>query len=103
MGDFNAKGRKEDTGDIAFGIHVVDKRNEESRTLADFAVNHQLKIMNTFFGKKVHKKWTRISPSGATYGIDFIITNNHNIMEIQDVFTAVNVGSDHSLVKAEIK
>lgn len=53
MGNFNAKIGKKVGGENMSGNHVVDSRND----LVDFAKNHSLTIMTTFFYKKAHQKW----------------------------------------------
>ena len=103
MGDFNAKIGKKTAGETALGNHGVDSRNERGQILVNFAENHSLKIMNTFFYKKVHRKWTWKSPCGVTNEIDFILTNRRDIMKNVTVLNKVNVGSDHRMVRAEIK
>ena len=59
--------------------------------------------MNTFFLKKSQNKWTRISPGGSTKSeIDFIISNNKEIMEDVNVINRFSTGSDHRLVRGKI-
>ena len=58
MGGFNAKiGNKEDTKEITLGNFGIGDRNERGRMLIDFALKNNLRITDSFFYKKLHRKW----------------------------------------------
>lgn len=75
MGDFNAKlGRRGDY-ETKVGPFGVGTRNARGQMLADFMEKEGLYMMNSFFKKRDHRKWTWISPDGVTKNeIDFIMS-----------------------------
>ena len=80
--------------------------NDSGEKLLQFCVTNDLKIMNTFFEqKKPQRKWTWTSPDGKTHNlIDYIIINKRwssNVTNCRS-FDA-HIGSDHKLVKANLK
>ena len=59
--------------------------------------------MNNFLKKKSQNKWTWISPDKSTKNeIDFIISNDKEIMEDVNVINRFSMGSDHRLVRGKI-
>lgn len=60
--------------------------------------------MNGFFKKSPQRKWTWASPDGVTRNeIDFIITNNRNMVHDVSVLNNCSIGiSDHRLVRVKI-
>ena len=103
MGDFNAKIGKKTEGETAVGNHGIGTRNERGQMLVEFAEARSLSIMNTFFEKRLERKWTWKSPSDVKNEIDFIISNRRDIIKNVEVINKVNVGSDHRMVRGEIK
>lgn len=104
MGDFNAKVGLGKNGEHSLGRFGIGERNERGERLVDFAVNQRLYIMNTFFQKKENKKWTWRSPNGEIKNeIDFIMANDKRIFKDVTVINRFNTGSDHRLVRGEIK
>ena len=76
MGDFNAKVGLEDPAKSCIGPYGLGARNTRGDSLINFAESHQPKIMNTFFKKRLHRRWTWISPNGITRNeIDYILTD----------------------------
>lgn len=69
----------------------------------DFAKKQSLKIMNTFFDKKVHQRWTWKCSSEVANEVDFILTNGRAIIINVTVLNWVNIGSKHRMVRAEIR
>lgn len=103
IGDFNAKIGKYQTGETSMGMHGVGTRNERGHTLVNFLETRQLKIMNTFFLKKEHQKWTWKSPNEITKNeIDFIISDRKNTIQDVSVLNLINI-SDHRMVRARVE
>ncbi|XP_044749740.1 craniofacial development protein 2-like [Coccinella septempunctata] len=105
IGDLNAKvGSKQNEMETAVSYHGLGSRNERGNALIDFAHHNNLYIMNTFFKKRDNKKWTWASPDGKTRNaIDFIISSRKDIINDIDVLNRFSTGSDHRMVRAEIK
>ncbi|XP_030747130.1 uncharacterized protein LOC115875765 [Sitophilus oryzae] len=60
--------------------------------------------MNTFFKKRNSKKWTWTSPDSKTKNaIDFIISDRKDVIKDVSVLNRFSIGSDHRIVRAEIK
>ncbi|CAH2090099.1 unnamed protein product [Euphydryas editha] len=104
-GDFNAKigqQQKTDNNQI-IGRFGFGKRNERGERLIEYATEHKLAVMNTFFKKKNHRKWTWISPDRKTVNeIDFILSNSPKTVTNVEVISNVKFFSDHRLVRATI-
>lgn len=82
MVGLNAKTRgKEVAGKTAVKNHRIDSQSEIWQALIDLAENHFLKILNTFFVKKVQWKGTWKSFFRVTNEIALILTNQWNIMK----------------------
>lgn len=59
--------------------------------------------MNTFFGKKPHRKWTRRSPSGIANEMDFILTYRRYIRKNVTLVNIINVCGDQRMVIGNIR
>ena len=71
--------------------------------MINFAVRHQLKIMNTVLKKSPNRRWTWISPNGHTKNeIDFILTNRPHTFTDVSVINNLNTGSDHHMVRGSL-
>ena len=103
MGDFNAKVGKRVEQETSIGNHGIGTRNERGQRLIEFAEARSLSIMNTFFEKRLDRKWTWKSPSGVKNEIDFILSNRRDIVKDVSVINKVNVGTDHRMVRSKIK
>ena len=58
-------------------------RNQRSDRLAEFAEAKKLYIMNSFFKKRIGKRWTWQSPDGNTKNeIDYIMTDCKRIIKM---------------------
>jgi len=70
--------------------------------LINFCESTGWSIMNSFFKKRLKRKWTWRSPNGLTFNeIDFIIAKNRST--VKDVSTLnINAGSDHRIVRATL-
>ena len=72
--------------------------------LVEFAQRHNFKIMNTFFKKRLNRRWTWISPNRETKNeIDYIMTDRPDIFLDVSVINSFNTGSDHRMIRAESK
>ena len=72
--------------------------------LVEFAERHKFKIMNTFFKKQLNRRWTWISPNGATKNdIDYIMTDRPDILLDVSVINSINTGSDHRMIRGKAK
>ena len=71
--------------------------------MINFAVRHQLKIMNTVFKKIPNRRWTGISPNAHTKNeIAFILTNRPHTFTDVSVINSLNTGSDHRMVRGSL-
>jgi len=71
--------------------------------LLNFLFQNGFYAMNSFFKKSPQRKWTWASPDGVTRNeIDFIITNNRNMVYDVSVLHNCSIGSHHRLVRAKI-
>lgn len=63
----------------------------------------ELYMMNSFFRKQEHRKWTWMSPDGATRNeIDFIMSTKKQIFNDVSVFNAIKTGRDHRNVRSTL-
>jgi len=105
VGDFNAKvSKRMDEAEDVIGPFGIGLRNERGSTLVNFLLQHRLYLMNSFFQKKEHRRWTWISPDGQTKNeIDFIISNKKNVVTDVTVLNSCTIGSDHRMVRATVR
>ena len=64
-GDFNAKVGRRIARESYMGKFGIGERNDRGEILVNFAERYHFRIMNTFFQKRVGRKWTWRSPNGA--------------------------------------
>ena len=103
MGDFNAKIRQGNASELGTGPYGLGTRNAGGDSLINFAVRHQLKIMNTVFKKSPNRSWTWISPIGHTKNeIDFILTNRPHTFTGVSVINSFNTGSEHRMIRVSL-
>ena len=103
IGDFNGKVGVSDTACNTFGKFGLGARNRNGGYLVDFAVAHQLSIMNTFFKKRPERKWTWMGPNGSVKNeIDYILCNCPHLVQDVEVINRFNTGSDHRLLRAKL-
>ena len=103
MGDFNAKVGLRKAGELSVGKFGIDRRNDRGDMLVEFAEKNNLKIMNTFFLKKINRKWTWRSPNGETKNeIDFILSDKKHIIKDVTVLNKLK-SSDHRMVRCKVK
>ena len=65
MGDFNAKVGPGEIRETCTGSYGIGTRNRREDML-EFAEQCKFKIMNTFFKKRLNRRWTWISPNRVT-------------------------------------
>ena len=95
MGDFNAKVGPGEIRKTCTGPYGIGTRNRRGEMLVEFAERHKFKIMLTFFKKRLNKRWTWISPNGATKNeIDHIMTDRPDIFLDVSVIYSLRHGSD---------
>ena len=103
MGDFNAKTGQGNASELCTGPYRQGTHNARGDSLINFAVRHQLKIMNTMFKKSPNRRSTWISPNGHTKNeIDFILTNRPHTFTDVSVINSLNTGSDHRMVRGSL-
>ena len=104
IGDFNGKVGQRITGETTLGKFGLGDRNGRGQMIVDFASRNELKVMNTFFQKSLHKKWTWKAPNGSVKNeIDYVMAKRPTTVTDVSVFTKANVGSDHRLVVGKVK
>ncbi|XP_056633464.1 uncharacterized protein LOC130443041 [Diorhabda sublineata] len=60
--------------------------------------------MNSFFQKKLHRRWTWVSPNGRTKNeIDFFITTRKRFVTDVTVLNKFGIGSDHRAVRITVR
>lgn len=103
LGDLKAKiGCPLEEEDLVMGKYGYGERNERGSRLIQFCLQHNFKIMNSYFKKHLKQKWTWQSQDGKTRNeIDYIIAKNHR--SIQDV-TVMNSNSpsDHRPIRCKL-
>ena len=80
MGDFNVKVGPGEIRETCTGWYSIGTRNRRGDMLVEFVERHKFKIMNTFFKKRLNRRWTWIFPNGATKNeIDYIMTDSQKL------------------------
>jgi exonuclease III len=104
MGDFNSQlGEQQPHENKTIGKFSYGKRNNNGERLLNFAIEHNLSIMNTFFKKRRNTRWTWRSPDGKTLKeLDFILTNQPKIIENVEVLKSLNFNSDHRMLRTTL-
>ncbi|XP_044760798.1 craniofacial development protein 2-like [Coccinella septempunctata] len=103
-GDFNAKiGTNMDPSETALGNFGSPGRNDRGNTLLNFLLEKNLFLMNSFYYKKLQRRWTWKSPDGRTKNeIDYFITDKRHIFKDVTVLNRFAKSSDHRMVRATI-
>ncbi|XP_073960723.1 uncharacterized protein [Choristoneura fumiferana] len=104
IGDFNARvGNKESGVENCMGEFGLGERNIRGSALVNYALQHNLFIMNTFFAKKPQRKWTWRHPDGIHKNeYDYILSNRRDFVHDVSVLNNFTTGSDHRLVRATL-
>ena len=100
VGDLNRKVGWRELGDEeAMSAHGYGIRNDRVERLIHFAQAHEMKILNTFFKKKSHKRWTWRSPDRkALNEIDYIIGDTLEIVRDMQVVQRLKFDTDHKMI-----
>ena len=60
-------------------------------------------MINTFFNKRTHRRWTLISPNGVTRNeIDYILTDKQQTFTDVSVINSFKTGSDHRMIRGSM-
>lgn len=104
VGDFNAKlGKREDDSETSIGNFSFDQRNERRDLLLNFLQQHNIFAVNSFFPRKLQRKWTWANAGRITKNeMNYIITNHKNIVQNVIVLNNFSTGSDHRMVRAKV-
>ncbi|KAL0839235.1 hypothetical protein ABMA28_016001 [Loxostege sticticalis] len=102
MGDFNGQIGTQNSGEEhAIGSHGFGTRSKNGSRLVNFSLENRLSILNSYYKKKITKKWTWISPNGLHKNeIDFIMSNNKKVFKNVSVIQNLNFNTDHRIVRA---
>jgi hypothetical protein len=105
MGDFNAKLGKRKDGERFIGPHRLHERNERGERMSSWVEANRLHVMNTWFKKRMGRRWTWRSPSGKTRNeIDYILVDTKRIIcDVGTIGQKFDTGSDHRLLRARVK
>lgn len=104
MGDFNARiGKRKEHEEYNIGLFSTNTRNTNGEKLIEFAQENNLRVLNTFFKKRPHRKWTWISPDSKTKAeIDFFLSKNVERCTDVDVINNFNFFSDHRVIRCQL-
>ena len=100
IGDWNAKGRSQDTPGVTgkFGLGV---QNEAGQRLTGFCQENALVIANTLLQQYKRRRYTWTSPDGQHHNqIDYILCSQRRRSSIQSAKTrpGADCGSDHKFL-----
>ena len=103
MGDFHAKVGLGDPSKSCIGPYGLGSRNTRGDSLINFAESHQLKITNTFFKKRLHRRWTWIPPNDVTKNeIDYILRDKPLTDTDVSVINSFNTRSNHRMIRGSM-
>nr|XP_032632457.1 craniofacial development protein 2-like [Chelonoidis abingdonii] len=103
MGDFNAKVGRGKAGEKFIGRYGSGERNERGERLVTMAETKELNMANTWYKKKIAKRWTWIMPNVKSKNeIDYILVNKRCIVQDVSVVQPFNIGSDHRLLRVKL-
>lgn len=104
MGDFNGQlGKRRLNEDKVLGRYTSGKRNDNGQRLIHFALENNLNIMNSYYNKKINRKWTWVSPNGMIRNeIDYIVTNRPRLFSNIEVVNKFNYNTDHRLLRGHL-
>ena len=104
MADFNGKIGVRNENMKCIGPFGTGNRNEIGERLLDFAEENNLVVTNSLFLKAANRYWTCEAPRGVTKNqINFILSSDRKIVGNCGVITKVDIGSDHSMVRARLE
>ncbi|CAH2085157.1 unnamed protein product [Euphydryas editha] len=104
MGDFNAKiGQPRADEYLIMKLNGYGTRNTRGERLIEFALEHKLSIINTFFKKRSGRKWTWQSPNGQYKNeIDYVLSNQPKYFQNLEILN-INYPSDHRMIRSTLK
>ncbi|CAG4989662.1 unnamed protein product [Colias eurytheme] len=104
MGDFNSQiGQRRKHENKIIGPYATGNRNDNGQRFINYALEHNLHIMNTFYKRKQERKWTWESPNGQIKNeIDFITTNKPKLFLNVEVLNNFNFFTDHRLLRGQL-
>ncbi|KAJ0179891.1 hypothetical protein K1T71_004482 [Dendrolimus kikuchii] len=103
MGDFNAKVGVQECDEPKIGPYGLGRRNHRGQMLVNFLEMQGLFLMNSFYKKKLQRRWTWQSPDTVTKNeIDFIMADKKHIFRDVSVVNRFNTGSDHRLIRGTL-
>lgn len=104
LGDFNAKiGQPKKEEKPVMGQYGLGQRNERGERLLEYAFEHRLAIINTYFKKRPNRRWTWKSPDESVKNeIDYIMTNVPKIVQNYEVLNNVKFRTDHRLLRVTV-
>ena len=105
MGDLNAKLGSERVEDVV-GPFGLGNRNERGDRLAEWCVENEQVVMNTFFKQPPRRTWTSMSPGDRTRNqIDYITVNKRfrNAVTKTRTYPGADCNSDHVPVVVDMK
>ena len=104
LGDFNAKiGQPRKEENLIMGSYGYGSRNERGEQLISYAYENKLSFINTFFKKRLSRRWTWMSPDHKTRNeIDFIMTNCPKLVSNYEVISNIKFATDHRLLRATL-
>lgn len=107
LGDLNARvGNDQGSWPDCLGHFGVGKCNENGQRLLELCSYHHLCITNTFFGVKLHHRFSWMHPrSKSWHQIDLIITRrvHLNHVHITRAYHGADCDTDHSLICTKIQ
>jgi exonuclease III len=106
MGDFNSKIGNLQTpvpNTSIIGKYTTGITNNNGQRMINFATENNAAIMNTFYKKRMSKRWTWQSPCGKYRNeIDYILTTSPHAFKNIEVISNFNFNSDHRLLRGTI-
>jgi endonuclease/exonuclease/phosphatase family metal-dependent hydrolase len=107
LGDFNAKGGREDTFKPTTGNESLHQDSNDSGVrVVNFATSKNLVVNSTMFPHRNIHKYTWTSPDGKAHNqIDHILVDRRRHSSILDVrsFRAADCDTDHYLVVKKVR
>lgn len=101
IGDFNAQLGPKHSTQTYIGLHTGDKWTETGELMADFAERNKLFVMNSFFQKPKHKRWTFQSTNAmkTQHELDYGLSSDRLLVTNVERLNRLDVGSDHRPVR----
>ncbi len=102
--DTNAKVGRNEGFNLGVGKWAIENTHKNGYKLVKFSNKHTLKIINTFFRKRLERRWTWRSPDGATKNkIDHLLAERMEEIDDVGVISTFQISSDHRPVRCIFK